>query len=195
MINMIFERGYFDSKAVNESKITDSLKAIRTFSESSEYSYKPTVFLSHKHEDLKDLRGVIGMLEECGAKVYIDSMDNKMPDETSEKTAKRIKEVINYSKKFIFLATEKAIESYWCNWELGIGDILKLKNDNIAILPIKEIGESDYKYIGNEYLRIYPSITHYKAFTNYQNQFFKEGFYIQNSNNFYIQELSDWLKN
>ena len=66
---MIFERGYFDDNLVNESEITKSLDNIRNFNASSEYSSRPTVFISHKHDDLKDLRGVIGLFEKYGAKI------------------------------------------------------------------------------------------------------------------------------
>ena len=87
---MIFERGYFDSKMVNESKIEKSLQDIKMYSAYRQATYKPTVFISHKHEDLKDLQGVIGLFEELGAIIYIDSMDNKMPNETCGNTAKRL---------------------------------------------------------------------------------------------------------
>jgi hypothetical protein len=193
---MIFERGHFDNKVVNESKVNDSYRTIRKFNASTENVNKPTVFLSHKHDDLNDLKGVIGLLVEYGAKIYIDSMDKKLPNETTGETAKRIKEVIKFSKKFILLATDKAIESYWCNWELGIGDINKYIN-NIAILPIKEKETSDYKFKGNEYLQIYPRITYNKAFTNLWGTFFKEGYYVEQpviDGHLYITEFSEWLK-
>lgn len=194
---MIFERGYFDNQMINESKIIDSLREIRNFSASKEYGYKSTVFLSHKHDDLKDLRGVIGVLEQLGAKIYIDSMDNKMPKQTSGDTAKRIKEVIKFCKKFILLATDKAIESYWCNWELGFGDTHKYI-ENIAVLPMKEKGTYDHQYKGNEYLQIYPHIEFNQAYTNIHGHYFKEGFYVKkpanNDSVIYVTELSEWLK-
>jgi len=193
---MIFERGYFDNYSVNESEIIKSLDKIRDFSASSEYTYKPTVFLSHKHDDLKDLRGVVGVFEKYGAKIYIDSMDNKMPSETSGDTAKRIKKVIEHCKKFVLLATEKAIESYWCNWELGIGDTHKYIN-NIAILPMKDRGTYDHNYKGNEYLQIYPQITYNKGFTNIHGRYFEEGYYVEKpedkNGTIYITELKQWL--
>jgi len=63
---------------------------------------------------------MIGELENLGVKIYIDSMDNKMPQQTCGGTAVRIKEVIKFCDKFILLATDKAIESYWCNWDLVV---------------------------------------------------------------------------
>ena len=190
---MIFERGYFQSKNVTEAKIKNSLNEVKSFSAKSAYSTKPTVFLSHKHDDLEDVRGVIGELESLGVKVYVDSMDNKMPNETNGDTAKRIKEVIKYCNKFILLATDKAIESYWCNWELGIGDVHRFRQ-HIAILPMKEKNTNDYTYKGNEYMQIYPRIEHKEAFKNLFGSIYKTGFYVSNPYDNYITELGVWLR-
>jgi|TARA_B110000902_G_C14190485_1_gene543999 hypothetical protein len=194
---MIFERGHFQSKSITKSFVNKSLHEVKMFKQTKPYSNSNTVFLSHAHSDLKDLQGVIGLLKEYGVAVYIDRMDNKIPKETSEETAKRIKDVIKFSKKFILLATEKAIETYWCNWELGFGDTHKFI-DNIAILPMKETGTYDHNYKGNEYLQLYPQIDYNKAFTNIHGHFFKEGYYVKKPANkegtAYIKELSEWLK-
>lgn len=85
-----------------------------------------------------------------------------MPKTTSGATAKRLKEKIQSCKKFILLATEQAIASTWCNWELGIGDVHKYIN-NIALLVIKE----NYgTWSGSEYLQIYPVIGRKYSYTN-----------------------------
>jgi len=194
---MIFERGHFSSRSVNESFINLSLREVRNFSAKTESKTKPTVFLSHKHDDLTDLRGVIGELENIGAKIYIDSMDNKLPDQTCGDTAVRIKEVIKFCDKFILMATEKAIESYWCNWELGIGDTYKFM-ENIALLPIKEKGEYDFQYKGNEYLQIYPQIDYEDGSGQYQDgRQIPAGYYISNpvnkNNVRIITPLGKWL--
>ena len=194
---MIFERGHF--KASRIVNLNESIRETRTFSK-SKTEYKPTVFISHKHSDLEDqkeVKGILEIFENLGAKVYIDSMDNKMPEETSGETALRIKEVIKYTKKFVLVASEKAIESYWCNWELGIGDTYKYI-DNIAIIPIKEKGEYDSQYKGNEYLQIYPTISYNNAVTNIKGHYFKEGYYVEKPKSkdgtIYITELTEWLK-
>jgi TIR domain len=175
---MIFERGDFDRSIIQESFINESLNEVRSFNVKTAYSSKPTIFLSHKHDDLKDLQGVMGKLQELGAQIYIDSMDNKMPYQTSGDTALRIKEVIKYCNKFVLLATDKAIESYWCNWELGIGDTYKYI-DHIAILPMKEKGTYDHNYKGNEYLQIYPAINYEDGTNKYGNgKVIPEGYYV-----------------
>jgi hypothetical protein len=197
---MIFERGHFDGSMIEESVAMESLNESKTFKfESASHSPKPTVFLSHKHDDLKDLQGVMGALRNLGAKIYIDSMDNKMPNQTSGETALRIKEIIKYCNKFVLLATDKAIESYWCNWELGIGDIHKYI-EHIAILPMKESGATDGKYKGNEYLQIYPSIDYENGTNTYTNssRIISAGYYvskppIKNGSPRVLTPLKDWI--
>lgn len=151
---MIFESGFFKEQ-ISDSALNESYKNAR---ETRYFSAgKKTVFLSHKHDDIIDLKGVIKLLENYNIHVYIDRMDNLLPNQTTGQTANRIKQVIEKSNKFILLATHRAIESIWCNWELGIGDGFKYIDD-IAILPIKEKKMSDLEYKGNEYLQIYPRI-------------------------------------
>ena len=198
---MIFEKGHFKSSRLQKSIISESLNKTKTFSAKSAYDTRITVFLSHKHKDLEEIEeatGVIEMLEDLGAKVYIDSMDNRMPDQTTGETAARIKEVITYCDRFILLATAKAIESFWCNWELGIGDVHKFPS-HIAILPIKEKGEYDYQYKGNEYMQIYPHIDYRDGTTNYMNNGGKipKGYYVVDPINkegvTIIRALKSWL--
>jgi hypothetical protein len=198
---MIFERGHFKSTRIQKSFINDSLNESKTFSASSAYSVKPTVFLSHKHDDIEDeeeLKGFVEILDDLNVKIYIDSMDNKMPKETSGDTAKRIKDIIKYCDKFILMATENAIESYWCNWELGIGDVHKYIR-HIALLPIKDKGKYDFQYKGNEYLQIYPVIDYEDGTNYYRNNGgrIKSGYYVCKPRDEegirYITPLDDWL--
>lgn len=197
---MIFKKGHFRSTRLQKGIINESLGKSRAFSAKSAFDLKTTVFLSHNHDDLEDLdeaTGVIEMLEDYGAKIYIDSMDNKMPEQTSGQTASRIKDVIKYCDKFILLATTKAIESFWCNWELGIGDVHKFKK-NIAILPVKEKDEYDFEYKGNEYLQIYPYVDYEDGTNNYRSgKLIAEGYYVVDALNDqgtrYLYPLKSWL--
>lgn len=132
------------------TRLNESLK---TFSCESK-SNKVTIFLSHKHDEIKELEAAISFLKQLGVDVYVDWMDEEMPKHTSGETAARIKRKIEENNKFIFLATDGAVNSKWCNWELGIGDVHKYIQ-NIAILPVKSDGG---QYKGSEYLQIYPYI-------------------------------------
>ena len=120
-----------------------------------------------------------------------------MPKKTSGETASKIKQRINRCNKFILLATNGAVESKWCNWELGYGDAQKFDTDNIALFPIKPEKTSDYDYKGNEYMRIYPHIAYYYGSERYSNgTVIKEGFYVctDTENSRTIVPLEKWLK-
>lgn len=143
--------------------LTEGKLGTRMFSEVLNESKRETktaaevsVFLSHSHDDLEmiDVEKSIVLLRKAGVRVYIDSNDTSLPPFTSEETARKIKEQIKLNKKFILVATNKAIYSKWCNWELGFGDAHKYIN-HIALIPISDNSTS---WNGSEYLRIYPRI-------------------------------------
>ena len=139
---------------------------------------KTTVFISHKHDDLDDLKGVIGLLQqEYGVLVYIDSQDPTMPKITSAETASNIKNRIRECDKFILLATNGAIESKWCNWELGYGDAKRFE-DNIALFPMKP-NNTYNSYKGSEYMDLYPYIFYSNGTKIYSNgRYLPCGFYV-----------------
>lgn len=152
----VFNQGAFSSYKIEDSRYSRVLNESRSFSAGTRRATKRTVFLSHKHDDLEDLKGLIGYLERnYGVECYIDADDPGMPEKTSGETAQRIKKAIRTTDRFILLATDNAIASNWCNWELGYGDAQKYK-DRIAILPMKNTWSKSYT--GNEYMQIYPHI-------------------------------------
>lgn len=152
----IFEQGSFS--LYSQVRLDESRESVL---EHSQYGRrKTTVFISHKHDDLEDLKGVLGFLQQTyGVKVYIDSQDPTMPKVTSAETALNIKKRIKQCDKFILLATNGAIESKWCNWELGYGDSQKFQ-EHIALFPMKPEGAYDFEYKGSEYMNIYPYIAY-----------------------------------
>ena len=174
-MDKIFNEGHFKSY-----KIADSVRSVlnesRTFSTSPN---KTSVFISHKHDDLDEIRGFLGFLKNMGVATYIDSFDPTMPDYTCGKTAERIKERIKQCDKFMLLATDNAITSKWCNWELGIGDVHKYKSD-IAIVPVKN--NNNIIYTGSEFLEIYPYL--------YQSD---DGYYIYDPISQKVTSLRKWL--
>ena len=157
-------RGYFYaySRIGDSNIINESYTRTRNFSSDSIRSASgTTVFISHKHSDLEDLKGLLNFLKRVYNVVpYIDSMDKKQPKETCGDTAVRIKEVISTCDRFLFLATNRALASMWCNWEVGIADKLKLSANNMAILPMVDSLTSLYN--GNEYLEIYPYVDEFE---------------------------------
>lgn len=173
-------------------KIRMSLnESLKSFKEESSL-YKTKVFLSHKHAEKEILEGAISFLKSYGVDVYVDWMDDEMPKTTSGETAKRIKNKIKENHKFILLATEGAISSKWCNWELGLGDAAKYI-DNIALLPIRR---DNTDYSGNEYLDIYPYIYNVDFFENIDGHYLMEGTYVvypSRIGNDKIVPIEEWL--
>jgi len=189
----VFESGYVRDYAITNLNSARS----KVITESYQFAHiSTTVFISHKHDDLENLKDIIGFLEkEYAVKAYIDSEDSQMPKITSAETAANIKARIKECRKFILLATENAINSKWCNWELGYGDSVKFPN-NIALFLFKSKGTSDAQYIGSEYMKLYPYIVYRSAGEKYENgQSIQEGYYIrtENSNGNTIVPLSEWL--
>jgi hypothetical protein len=86
-------------------------------------------------------------------KVYVDWMDEGMPDVVSGETAKKIKLRIQEHRKFLVLVTEHSNDSRWVPWELGYADPTK-GMDHIATFPVAET----HDFAQNEYLKIYPKL-------------------------------------
>ena len=165
----------------NETRFISTINESINARKRNAYNFEVTVFLSHKHSDTAILENVVAMLKKLGVFVYVDWNDEGMPAKTSGVTANRIKQKIKDCKKFILLATEDAIKSKWCNWELGLGDAQKYPQ-NIAIMPITE--KRGDIFSGSEYLQIYPIIK-----TKYE---FTSGEYYVIDGNTEVS-LKDWL--
>ncbi|WP_282075863.1 toll/interleukin-1 receptor domain-containing protein [Maribacter aquivivus] len=172
--------------------LSGTINETRTFSKSSATT---SIFLSHSHHDKAKIEQAKVFFENLGISIYVDWMDSTMPERTNGVTAVRIKTKIRENDKFVLLATNKAVSSKWCNWEVGIGDIYKLPKDNIAILGLADnIGH----WTGNEYLQIYPSIEYLNGNTkNTLGHYIASGYYV-----FYpsvngertFKSLEQWLK-
>lgn len=190
-MNNTFESGYFNNYKVLGLRSAQDDPKTTAFG-------KITVFVSHKHDDLNDLQGVIGFLEkEYGVKCYTDGTDPSMPKVTSSETAEKIKERIHACSKFILMATSAAVESKWCNWELGYGDSLRFGTDAIAILPIRQKLESEKDFKGKEYMNLYPTIVFRDGTTtNSKGTPVRKDYYIRRKtkNGYTISPLKNWLE-
>jgi hypothetical protein len=171
-----------NEERIRTKKATDFISAGKT-------KDKPLIFLSHKHDELKALEQTIKLIKSCGVDVFIDWLDDGMPKKTCLKTAEKIKRKIRDSDKFILIGTEAAINSKWCNWELGIGDVNKLDTLDIAVLPIKD-NFSDYS--GNEYIELYPTIQYEDGNNNY---FLKEKLNDTNIDVYYLLTNNSLVQN
>ena len=168
-------------------------ESLRSFKSESSY-LKTKIFLSQKHDEKEFLESAISLLKTYGVDVYFDWLDDGMPKTTSGQTAAIIKEKIKENHKFILLATEGAINSKWCNWELGLGDAAKYI-DNIALLPIKR----DYSdFSGSESIQIYPYIFNVASSQFLKGAYRSQGTYVvypSVNGNDRVIPIAQWLRN
>lgn len=155
-----------------------------------------TIFLSHKHDEKTLLYKVKTLFENLGMSVYVDWMNSNMQHPTNVDTANEIRAQIRKQNKFILIASDAAISSPWCNWELGQGDAMKSVDDRIAILPI---ADNHGVWNHNEYLQIYPYIVYLDGTQkNKYGAYIPYGYYVltrQSGGNIKYVTLTDWLKN
>lgn len=110
-----------------------------------------TAFLCHSHKDRDLALGLKVTIESQGGTLYIDWLDQEMPETPNRETAQRIKNKIVECDLFMFLATPNSMVSRWCPWEIGYADGKK-PIDSIVIVPTKDDAG---RFYGNEYLQLY----------------------------------------
>lgn len=165
----------------------------RTFSKNNSST---SIFLSHSHLDKAKIEQAKLFFENLGISIYVDWADQTMPEKTNGITAQKIKnQIIHLNDKFILLATNSAVSSKWCNWEVGIADSFKLSKDKIAILPL---ADNNRYWTGNEYLQIYPSIE-FETGNNKNNagRYIPQGYYVlypSVNGSRVFEDLESWLK-
>ncbi|MBQ0737241.1 hypothetical protein [Aquimarina celericrescens] len=149
---------YRNTARIYTKSVTESL---RLFKEEPR-NIMVSVFIFHKHDELEELDSAINFLNGFDELVYADWIDEDMYDNTTEATKRihlAIKEKMKQNKKFIFLATEYAIESKLGKWVLGQLHGQK-DTEHIALFPVR----GDYSdYSGEEYLQKYPYIHEIEA--------------------------------
>jgi hypothetical protein len=146
-----------------------------------------STFLSHSSKDIDLLPGVITILEQHGASVYVDKKDEKLPPYTSRETAEILRQRIRESRKFILLTTPNSKDSRWMPWELGLSDGYK-QATNTAIFPSPDT-VSERKWAEQEYLGVYDRIV-YGTIKGSQ----KPVYMVWNQEKNTAKELSQWLK-
>lgn len=155
---------------------------------------RASVFLSHKHDEISFLKRVAYILEELHTSIYVDWLDGSMPAITSGETATKIKQQIQKYDKFILVASDGAIESKWCNWELGYGDAQKFHDGKIALFPI---ASNNGIWKGSEYMQIYPIIQYFDGTEHYlSGKNIQKGYYYRykdKNGSFYLKKLYDWI--
>ncbi|BDW97307.1 MAG: toll/interleukin-1 receptor domain-containing protein [Thalassospira sp.] len=112
-----------------------------------------TAFLCHSHYDRALAIGFRNYAAAQGWDVYIDWLDEEMPERPTVATATRIQEQIVSRSLFLYLATRNSSESKWCPWEIGYANGAKSRKA-IMIIPTTD----SFQTHGNEYLGLYQRI-------------------------------------
>jgi len=100
--------------------------------------------------------GVVRILENHGATVYLDKKDSTLLSKRPREIAIVLRERISSCKKFIVFASINIKDSKWVPWELGLADGYK-KPRNVCLFPAPD-SKSEYKWTEQEYLGIYDRI-------------------------------------
>jgi hypothetical protein len=169
-----------------ESRVVSLEESNSIIAKSVHQDYK-NVFLSHSSKDKEHLPHVINFLENNGGSVYIDKLDQSLPNTTNHETAVKLKERIVKINKFVLFATENSKDSKWMPWELGIADGIK-KYYDIAILPSAE-NMWEENWAEQEYLGIYKKIIWGSIKDGHGEDWIVKDFY-KNSATY----LKEWLK-
>lgn len=125
----------------------ESINETRGFS----LSANQIVFLSYRRKDKEYVKPIVDLLHSLRVNVYIDYLDQQLPDTPDSKTAALLRERIQQSDKFILVATPNSKDSKWIPWELGLGDGFD-GYENTIILPVTN---NVYSWDEQEYFGIY----------------------------------------
>ncbi len=141
--------------------------------------HKIPLFLIHKPDQQEELDSAINFLNNFRVMLYVDWLDNVTEDDKSEELTQTILQKITACDKIIFLATEEALQSKWCNWVIRLAKT-KIKTEDIIILPVR----SDFDdFQGEDILQKHPYI--YEV---------EEHLYHIQYPNGDSKELADWMK-
>jgi hypothetical protein len=125
------------------------------FNDASTKFYKDT-FLSYSSKDITLLAGVITLLQNHGASVYVDLDDERLDGNPSQETAAILRSAVKSTNKFVLLVTQNTKDSIWIPWELGIADGA-INPESVALFPA--VNDLDItSWTTRDYLGLYKRI-------------------------------------
>ncbi len=141
-----------------------------------------SVYFAYDPKDEEYLLSVMLLLDSTGAKIYPDWSAYSISSDQESVNPETIRSNIERCSKFIFIATENAVQSSRCNWELGIGYGLKYP-DNIAVMSVTE--QRGTIWSGPDHLQTFPMLVT-------DNDFFIGEFFIEGGQR--RISLTEWLR-
>lgn len=112
------------------------------------------VLLSHSHDDKYLVEQVRKLLAGQGVILYVEYNDHKMPVVTSPEAARKIKDRIGTTNRFVMLDINKPLKSKWVPWELCIGDL----TNGILNVATFLVTPDYFNYEVSEYIGVYSTI-------------------------------------
>lgn len=169
---------------IGKTRLTESLAKV---AKAESRSAQNTTFLSHSSKDDDAMPGVVLILENHGATVYLDKKDPTLSTKPPPDIAKTLRGHISQAKKFVLFASNNTKESKWVPWELGLADGYK-KPRNVCIFPGPDKSE-DRKWMEQEYLGIYDRVV-WGAFKGQEQSQWMVWDHVENS----AIRLREWLE-
>lgn len=115
------------------------------------------LFLSHSLSDLQHAKYAVDVLEQNGARVYIDVADAAIASSTSRDVAARLRTAIRECRRLVVLVTENTRTSRWIPWEMGIADAIS-GGERVALLPLKATASASDLWAQQEYFDLYARV-------------------------------------
>lgn len=139
---------------LNEAKsFAPSIEEQRTMKMATASKSDKDLFLSHSSKDNDIVPGVTVVLQNHGAKVYVDLGDDRLPEPPSVDTAQILRDAVRAMRRFVLIVSPKSKESIWIPWELGLADGQKF-TAAVALFPVVETA-AETRWAEREYLGLY----------------------------------------
>jgi len=118
---------------------------------------RKNLFLSHSRFDVDHVGPALGLLEDHGARVYVDALDTALATLSERGVAERLRKAIRSCERLVVLATEQTPSSRWIPWELGVADG-RHGREQAALLPLRAHASAGQTWARQGYFRLYPRI-------------------------------------
>jgi hypothetical protein len=132
------------------------LEERQTIKEAAALKSGKSTFLSHSSKDNDLIPGIVYVLQNHGAQVYVDLGDYRLPEPPSVETAQVLRDTISEMRRFVLLVSPNSKGSIWIPWELGLADGQK-SFAAVALFPVVQ-KVTETKWAEQEYLGLYRRI-------------------------------------
>lgn len=123
---------YLEKIKQTESHLNFQSSALKNKKNESQKSQLPSAFISYSQKDKHFARKIKQMLEQAGARVWIDEMEMRVGDSMMKQISSAIKE----NQYLIAVLSQNSVKSEWVKTELRWAMDHELKAKRVKVLPI-----------------------------------------------------------